>query len=576
MDISIEQNKLCKDRQIIGIDKVLTLIGENGCGKSAILESIFKSHLEKEHANRIVCFSSGQNESYSLDYKNFLDKSRKLKVEGQINRLGIDVINSFYFDYNWSKPLIFFASSLKKDGFVRSLIKEKYIDINEFNVDVSSVLTLYLTIGEVYINKIKQALSNEAINPMEPNLRKTKFHSILSKIIESKIDKDFDFSDDLKRTKIELHAHEVLNIFDRDVNSIFTFLSVASNQNYFLNLKDTELSFKNNLKLNDLSDGEYQLLVVYSIIDLFDERNTLFLLDEIDSHLYYKNLERLWDKLKNDIKGKVITTTHISESILKNNYDDIRLVQKGKIEQDLTLRELAKRVSNVVGKENFEYELASRATNIVLVDDEDDWMIFKKLVEKKLGSATKEVLNKIIPFKRESNYNNASIHLGKSKLLFVQEFIKMYKDRTFTTKNFFLLCDKDKFSEDLISCDLEVHISDEFRYVKQCSSIKTFLLCWRRYEIENYLLGYTLLKEMGLLDEITSKLGNVSLNPGDNLDSVSEVRKLETKKILHPFYKPHPLGFNDELLDKLIKNFPAEEISDDISTMFKVLERNIN
>ena len=44
----------------------------------------------------------------------------------------------------------------------------------------------------------------------------------------------------------------------------------------------SKLLIKNDLEFQQLSDGEYQLLSIYALIDLFDEVDTVFLLDEVD------------------------------------------------------------------------------------------------------------------------------------------------------------------------------------------------------------------------------------------------------------------------------------------------------
>jgi len=114
MELTIQPNKLHEAEQTVAVDNnILTLIGENGCGKSAILESVFRQYLENTDIS-LVCFSSGQNESFSNLYSDYIKNSRKVKFEAKPDQLKIDFINSFYFDYDWSKFLIFFSSALKK------------------------------------------------------------------------------------------------------------------------------------------------------------------------------------------------------------------------------------------------------------------------------------------------------------------------------------------------------------------------------------------------------------------------------------------------------------------------------
>src|SRR5690606_342214 len=103
----------------IKIDKVATLIGENGSGKSSILQSIFSDGLNGgDHAHlRTVCFSSGQNESFS---KYFNEHVKKIRRRGKSM-----VLSSFYYDKTWSKLLVFLATALVRDGKTRTFLLEK-------------------------------------------------------------------------------------------------------------------------------------------------------------------------------------------------------------------------------------------------------------------------------------------------------------------------------------------------------------------------------------------------------------------------------------------------------------------
>ncbi len=107
MEFILPGNILNREPQTIEIDKVAALIGENGSGKSTILKSIFDARLQGNALKnkKIVCFSSGQNESFSSLFSGYLTKER------QANRsLGLDC---FFYDKPWSKLLIFLATASK-------------------------------------------------------------------------------------------------------------------------------------------------------------------------------------------------------------------------------------------------------------------------------------------------------------------------------------------------------------------------------------------------------------------------------------------------------------------------------
>src|SRR5690606_22623037 len=132
----------------------------------------------------------------------------------------------------------------------------------------------------------------------------------LEKIIDA-FDIDFDFqnNNNLVKRWLSFNSDKAYQVFThKDINKIFSFFALSTNgwlSNF--DLPEFDLKFKN-FGFKHLSDGEYQILSTYAIIDLFDNENTIFLLDEIDSHLYYKNLNKMWSIL-NQTQGVIITTT---------------------------------------------------------------------------------------------------------------------------------------------------------------------------------------------------------------------------------------------------------------------------
>lgn len=576
MVIEINSNKLCNERQTINFtNNVLTLVGENGCGKSSILQSIFEKYIEDETI-KTICFSSGQNELFSGLFNKHKRQNRNYQKKEENQYL-----TSFYFDYQWVRVLIFFATVLKPNGKVREfLLSKNYIEVIN-GEDVSTKLNFPFRIRKFYKSKIEAEILAESkpdFNFETKLIRRAYFHEILLKLLEV-YHISYDFGDGKEQTLFKrgltLDSRKTFQIFtNRTIERIFSFWALATHSwDRNIDIEECRLFFKNNLEFRQLSDGEYQLLSIYALIDLFDSNNTIFLFDEIDSHLYYRNLEKLWNVLKNQLNGKVITTTHIADSILRNDYDDLKLIEKGKIENDLTLRELAKRISSVVGKEKFEFQLATRAKNIVLIDDEDDWIVFKKLAQKKSTEDTNQVFSKIITFKRTSSFNNNSEIFGKGKLEFVKEFKNQLNGGNPETKKIFLICDRDKLSKNSILADLQVNIHNDYNGVRNFNGISTHLLSWKRLEIENYLLSYSMLTNKVKIQDLQNRFGRIQFSANDNLDGIADIEEYDAKALLHPLYKPN--GFNEILLNELIALIPAEEISEDIVTMYTFLKNNI-
>ena len=308
--LELPKNALCTHPQTISFDKIITLIGENGSGKSYILQSIFEMGLSGQMNNmdRIVCFSSGQNERFSKKFSEYIEKSRNKKSKKQVN--------CFYYDKSWSKLLIFLASVLKQDGKTRTFLREKkYIDEsnNPKHDDISTTLKFSVRIDSNYIKKIKSSRKREERGETKNILTRTPFYLTLVDFIQNTYLKHYDFDKALEKKEVSLDSQKIYNIsFDHysDYNEAenqinnqgylthrdptVLFITQAADENRFIIRNSCKLTFKNNIELDQLSDGEYQLLFLYSMIDLFDTQKTLFLLDEADSHLHYKNLEKLW------------------------------------------------------------------------------------------------------------------------------------------------------------------------------------------------------------------------------------------------------------------------------------------
>jgi len=570
MTINIPAYKYIQNEQNINFSdrNICTLIGENGSGKSTILESIFNKYIEEDD-KKVICFTSGQNELFYSIFDKHKQQSNKFKPDEN------NIINSFYFDYLWVRFLVFFAVTIKRNGKVKQYFDEKNYDLSSLSIDFK------FRVRQPYINQIKNELERESNGEFAiESKRRTIHYNLLLKLINEKINEDYDFDEinnNIVKRTISLNITEVRNILGNEANKIFTFLSHAT-MGWLSNIdiESCGLYLQQNaeeLEFEQLSDGEYQLLSIYALIDLFDSGDTIFLLDEIDSHLHFSNINKLWDTLKT-VNGKVVTTTHISESILKNNYDSLHCINNGKIEDSLTATEVFKRLSNVTGQKKYEYKIASKIEHIALLDDEVDWKIFKKLATKKIGSEVIQILDKVIPYKRSSSFNTMTEIFGKGKLEFVRKFKEQNNGFSINTKNIFLICDRDLLPLIQINnTDLSVNINNDYNDLRTFGTTKTYLNSWRMLEIENYLLSKTMLEYYGEFEDFKSQLTRVNFDGITTFDESEDLRIYDAKAILHPLYKDG--GFNEVKLDEVIDKIPADEISEDIVKMYEFIKSRI-
>ncbi|EQA4580367.1 ATP-binding protein [Citrobacter portucalensis] len=594
MELTLAPNPLHDQQQTLHINKVATLIGENGSGKSSILQSVFEERLNKRahHHLNVVCFSSGQNENYSEKFGIYLKRER------QAGRgLGLECL---YFDKPWSKLLIFLATATKRSGKVRSFLRERgYVTESAFEGDdQTTCLKCAFKIDKNYVNRVQDALKREESGEVD-TLRNTPYFRSLDSFINTFVSNDYEFEQPLRKRTIEIPASRLIDVsfdyprqpqageegieageanaqaqniaFDPEVS----FFTQAADNNYFIDKHGYKLVFKDGIELDQLSDGEYQLLFLYALIDLFDAPNTLFLFDEADSHLHYKNVEKLWSLL-HSIQGHAITTTHLLDSISakENRIEHLKVVEHGRINEDNKIKQLISRLSVLSRAKSVEFEVCGKLPNIALLDDYNDWIIFTKLAAR--AGLDINRLATVHAMKKSSSYATANETFGKGKIDWLHGLSKI--ESPLVTTQIFLICDRDEAALDWNAANGVQVNGQVYRELLNAiqwprgTNVSPYLLAWKRREIKNYLLSYTALAHHNLLGQINN--GDIaqrnhlqSNNPGDNDD----IRRMNVKDIINPLINTDGEGLDPAKLQAYIDLIPPDEISEDITNMYNFI-----
>ncbi|WP_323897434.1 MULTISPECIES: ATP-binding protein [Aeromonas] len=594
MELTLAPNPLYDQPQTLHINKVATLIGENGSGKSSILQSVFEERLNKRayHHLNVVCFSSGQNENYSEKFSIYLKRER------QAGRgLGLECL---YFDKPWSKLLIFLATATKRSGKVRSFLRERgYVTESAFaGDDQTTCLKCAFKIYKNYVNRVQDALKREESGEVD-TLRNTPYFRSLDSFINTFVSNDYEFEQPLRKRTIEIPASRLIDVsFDyprqpqageegieageanaQAQNTAFdpevSFFTQAADNDYFIDKQGYKLVFKDGIELDQLSDGEYQLLFLYALIDLFDAPNTLFLFDEADSHLHYKNVEKLWSLL-HSIQGHAITTTHLLDSISakENRIEHLKVVEHGRINEDNKIKQLISRLSVLSRAKSVEFEVCGKLPNIALLDDYNDWIIFTKLAAR--AGLDINRLATVHAMKKSSSYATANETFGKGKIDWLHGLSKI--ESPLVTTQIFLICDRDEAALDWNAANGVQVNGQVYRELLNAiqwprgTNVSPYLLAWKRREIKNYLLSYTALAHHNLLGQINN--GDIaqrnhlqSNNPGDNDD----IRRMNVKDIINPLINTDGEGLDPAKLQAYIDLIPPDEISEDITNMYNFI-----
>ncbi len=595
--LALPPNILFLQPQELVFEKIATFIGGNGSGKSTILKSIFDEKLKPGSTlyqdYKVVCFSSGQNESYSERFAHYLNTERRDK-----RALSLDC---FYYDKSLAKLLIFLSTTSNQNGLVRNFLKQSnYVVESEFEEDETTRISFKVKVDKAYVGQVEQAHRDEAKGNNDVITNKA-YHQTLSNFINKLVDESYDFTAPLEQASIQLSQSIISNIsFEADEHTSFDskvmFFTQAADNDYFIVKNSFDIEFlkvaevegegDKVLRLEDLSDGEYQLLFLYALVDLFDRNNTLFLFDEADSHLHYKNIALLWSTL-NGISGKAITTTHLLDSISKSGIGRLRVIENGQIKAGEKISYLASRLTELSEINSTQLKVMSIAENIVFMDDEDDWVIFMLLAIKKLAKTEgdaikmKEFFNRFVVIKQESGYERNTQTFGDKKLKRLENFADYLEGHPHNTKNVYLICDRDEFPLTNIGtgkCDLLVQQAGIKKFNK--NQLTSHLLSWKRREIKHYLICPSPLKEdinelndtfdLGNRTKLAvSSSGDYSAN-GDYNIKLASLESAIVKDVIDPYIKID-MGFCAGKAASFISLIPEDEISEDIVNMYNYL-----
>lgn len=501
--------------QKIHLDKGINLlVGANGSGKSSLLELIFNN--PKVSPIR-VAYSSGVNESFSEIYRPYLETKikRYKKVlfqyaeEIESSHSGSKEDHCYYFDKEWAPFLILAATFLKKGKLTSGWL-------TNFGLKLSS-LSFTLKFDTTYRNKIKLAFQDNEESTI--GFDTSKIHRFLNSLTNDferlgfETSTDFIFPDsDTTFEGTNVLSTELNNylfdsgIFgksgssrtlDANIAEFFDSLQVAaSGSKPILPLKYVNLIFKNEngkeITLNSLSDGEYQLLTTSALLDLFGNKETIFLLDEIDAHIHPTLVREIWELLAS-VEGYIVTSSHNMMSLSITEMNRICFLENGIILNDFFKKKGV--IDSLFGgffTTPVVNSLFYSCKNIIIMDGLDDWIIFKRLCEKQGKDFTEIEESSVFVSKNSSSTKPGGlVELFQPKIDWVNNFISSVKNLNLANdkiklKNFILICDRD---------DVETSDQDELyykggntrpvnRYVGKIHKI-----VWNRRCIENYLLS---------------------------------------------------------------------------------------
>lgn len=349
-EFSIKKFKNLKDITInFDSNNVLTmLIGNNGSGKSNILEAIsavFHDAYMPSYIRKLVNYKCEYSLKYQLD-----DKKLEIKRKNGILRFRVNGIQKARADFirdNMPKNIIgvysgeenrlwlsyykpFFESYIRniKNNSNSSPMKLTYIDKEYWNI---SLLTLLVSQNETLQPFINEELGIHSVEKIVLKFNIHKYNTSSNELLKSFIDRINEPHDDEKEYSKDKLSELIFEDFlitadgERIMTADEKYLKVGSgisdfecfNQLVQAHLSDKEkiitdieIVFNGNLTTATLSEGEKKLILIKTIFEIISDEKSLLLLDEPDAHLHEGRKKALYKMMMEYPNRQAIIATH--------------------------------------------------------------------------------------------------------------------------------------------------------------------------------------------------------------------------------------------------------------------------
>jgi hypothetical protein len=376
LDVSLENNT----------SGVMAFIGNNGSGKSNLLEAIsaiFKHLYDKKEKDIPSTFSliytigigekdtikitkeekssvmTEINDKIESNFNNYLPKQIVAIYSGEEDRLWREYYKPIYDD---------FISKINKGSqqeFPKMLYLNKFywhisllcLLLNRFNNPEDKFCEEVLGINSVHSVKFE---FNKNIYQDYPN------NNVLQFI--STIDAKDEYTLDELQEKIKNY----------DINEVFKYLYIAFTPKDKKILENITIEYNDNLNIEDFSEGEKKMILVKAALEFAAQEDSLFILDEPDAHIHLSNKIQIRNVLEEYQQYRqIIITTHsptLTKAIPK---EGIYCLEKGKVKEFKDIVEVTKYLAD----RGDIYKLLFSKSNILIVEGKTDDKYIKKAIE---------------------------------------------------------------------------------------------------------------------------------------------------------------------------------------------------
>ena len=377
LDVSLENNT----------SGVMAFIGNNGSGKSNLLEAIsaiFKHLYDKKEKDIPFNFSLTYTIGSSEDIVKITKKGSSVTTEinsqsksDPYNYLPkqIVAIYSGEEDRLWKKYYLpTYQEYIAKIGVETYNNMPKMLYINKFYWHISLLCLLLNQFNNLEDTFCSEILGIENTNSIKFSFNKANYKSYKDSIVKqfiSKIDKKQEYTLEELRTIIEQEGYTLI-----DVYKFFYIAFTPADQKM---LQDIVIKYNNeNLEIEDFSEGEKKMILIKAALEFAAQEDSLFILDEPDAHIHLSNKIQIRNVLEEYQQNRqIIITTHsptLTKAIPK---EGIYCLEKGKVKEFKDIVEVTKYLAD----QGDIYKLLFSKSNILIVEGKTDDKYIKKAIE---------------------------------------------------------------------------------------------------------------------------------------------------------------------------------------------------
>lgn len=424
------------DADLVHNSDLIAFIGNNGSGKSNLLEAIshiFRSlyvakykvdfnyliEYETSKKNIIRIEKQGKEIKYFIDEKNISDISNYLPQKvvaiysGEETRLFDDCFGPFYLE---------FVNNINKAQLQGTEYSElpKMLFLNKFywNIALLSLLVSDSPDNKKFIENVLRIKDlgkiKIKIDFIKRNYEKYNDNKALRLVRD--IDEKPEYT--LEQFK------KLLSEKEYTPDNVFKYLYLAYTPKDAKIINDIIIEFTDGLTVSDLSEGEKKLLLIKGALEFAGQEDSVFVLDEPDSHIHINNKEQIIKSFTDYLDFRqIIITTHSPTLTQCMKDENVYMLNNGKIE-DRNRQEIIEEVTGEFWNKHQQNSFLSSKKPIILLvegkhDKEHITNAFDKLQDE-FPSLNFEIFKlngetNILPFMRglyESDFHPDKLYIG--------------------------------------------------------------------------------------------------------------------------------------------------------------------